>query len=334
LGFVFFFVFLVVKKDLVVFLREKGLIPYHTSSRFFLMMKKRILTLSFLLILAAGIPGALWIAEQTHRVPAVVDRTANATSNAQAALSPVVRFFSWGADSLSGMLEYFVQSGTIRKENSALSREVAKLQADNQMLREAISKYKRLEVSAEIAELNNWKAIPADVIAWNSRSWSHSLVINRGTNTKVEVGDPVLYMNGLAGVVYRTTPWTATVQLLTDSRTAIGVCVGDGNEAGMLMGSGSNDHLEITLKNPSAKLRSGDKVVSSGMTNSLYPRGLPIGVVAELTANPFGDSVGMVRPYVSFGQMQEVVVLKTGRSQTSTGPTSAAVNGNEADEAP
>lgn len=303
-------------------LDSRGLVFY--SSR----VRKSVFIATAILLLLVGVPLALWVWEFSRPEQETAGR-----STVQGVLSPGVRFTSWVSRKTAGALEYLVISGQARKENAAAREEIARLRAENAALRETILKFQRLDGAAALAEMNAWKGIAADVVARSGRPWTRSLVINRGSGSGVEAGDPVLHRDGLVGVVARVSPWTATVQLLNDPRTAVGVMVLPSRVYGVVLGVGKSGSLELMLEEPSTASsdlrggetggpaltpasapRAGERVVTSGMSNSLYPPGLAVGEVSgESVENRFGQSVARVRPFVELGRVEEVLVLKAGR---------------------
>jgi rod shape-determining protein MreC len=269
-------------------------------------MKKGLLTSLAVLLLVVGIPIAAWVLESSRP-----ESGRTARSAAQGVLSPVARFLEWTAR-MPRALEYVVTSGKVREENAANREEIARVRAENAVLREAIAKYQRLAPPLALAEINAWKVIEADVVAREGRPWTRSVVINRGAGAGVEAGDPVLHRDGLAGLVVRVTPWTATVQMLSDPRTAIGAVTLPSRAPGIVTGKGESGVLELTPRDPKSPPHPGQRVITSGTWNSLYPRGLEIGEVGALKRNQFGQTVGEVRPFVRFEDVEEVLVLKTG----------------------
>ncbi|HUT24381.1 MAG TPA: rod shape-determining protein MreC [Sumerlaeia bacterium] len=292
-------------------------------------MKKPVLKAIAVIVLVVGVPSALWIwGALRPSAPEEADGVGEADgageagrSGLQAALSPLARGAAGAARVVSRGLTFLVTSDNVRRRNAVLEQENARLSAENAALREAIAQYERLDATATLAETQGWKVISADVIAYGTRRWTRSLLVNRGAKHGIEPRDPVIHcLGGLAGSVLKTGPRTSTIQLLSDPQAAIGVLVLPVRAHGVVRGTGGAGNLEVTLENPDIPLRPGQRVVTSGMRNSLYPRGLLVGTVSGLKKNRFGQSVGEVEPAVVFGQMEEVLVLKTGQSSGTGEP--------------
>jgi rod shape-determining protein MreC len=269
-------------------------------------MARRVLAFVAAAVALVGVPAAL-VAWEALR-PA---QAARVRSRIQTVLSPAVRVAHRGASGLSAGLEFLVTSAPVRRENALLRRKIARLELENSFLRETLSKYRRLDKGAALAQIGEWRTEEADVIAYSGRRWARSLTINRGAHSGVGPGDPVLHTQGLAGVIAAAGPWTSTVQLLNDPESAVGVIVLPSRARGVVRGTGDLDRLEIVLEDPAATLRKGQPVITSGMEGSLYPRGIPVGVVGDLKTNRFGQVIAEVEPAVPLGRIEEVLVVKT-----------------------
>jgi rod shape-determining protein MreC len=103
------------------------------------------------------------------------------------------------------------------------------LEADNQRLRGLLD-----------LERGNPGLVSAPVISRQAGGWWQQVVIGRGGLQGLAPGDAVLAPGGLLGRVASVTPTTATVLLLTDSSSRIGVWVGRAQRHGLLVGAGTS----------------------------------------------------------------------------------------------
>ncbi|MFW6286862.1 MAG: rod shape-determining protein MreC [Candidatus Sumerlaeota bacterium] len=274
---------------------------------------KRPLIVIALLLLLLGVPLLLWTWESFRP-----EQAAKPRSVLQAVFSPFARFAAWSSDSLASGLERLVTAGMVREKNELLQEQVARLEAENAVLREELLKWERLRQSVDIADKGRWPYVAAEVIAFGERHWMGSLMVNKGRDDGIRVGDPAIYMQGLAGVVVRVTDSTATIHLLNDPETAVLATVLPIRKRGLVRGTGrSGVAMEISMEDPSVQLKPGYEVITSGLRDSLYPRGLKIGAISGLGKNRFGQVLGEIEPSVDFGNIEEVLILMTGR-ETST----------------
>ena len=125
--------------------------------------------------------------------------------------------------------------------------------------------------------------VSAPMISRQSDDWWQQLVIGKGAIAGVRVGQPVLAPGGLIGLVASVTPATATITLLTDPSSRVGVWVSRTRHQGLLSGVGSaRPLLRFLDKDP--EVRPGDLVVTSP-ASTLVPPNLPVGVIQTVNAN-------------------------------------------------
>jgi rod shape-determining protein MreC len=137
------------------------------------------------------------------------------------------------------------------------------------------------------------KALPAPVISRQMGGWWQQVVIGKGAIAGVRVGQPVLAPGGLIGLVASVTPATATITLLTDPSSRVGVWVSRTRHHGLLTGVGSaRPLLRFLDKDP--EVRPGDVVVTSP-ASTLVPPNLPVGVIQTVDANADPAPVAVVQ---------------------------------------
>ncbi len=122
--------------------------------------------------------------------------------------------------------------------------------------------------------------LSAPVIARQPAQWWQQLLLGRGSLQGVRTGAAVLAPGGLIGRVSSVTPTTATVQLLTDPGSRVGVWVGRSRHQGLLSGIGTaRPLLRFLEKDP--QVIPGDVVLSSP-ASTLVPPNLPVGVIQSV----------------------------------------------------
>jgi len=125
----------------------------------------------------------------------------------------------------------------------------------------------------------------------------------------VAIGMPVVSGAGLVGRVVQVASGQATVLLVTDPSSSIGVR--DGGVVGVASGQGQGKNLRVDYVPPGQPVHKRDVMVTSGLQGGLYPPGVPVGTV-NLAAQP-PDSLQeelALRPVVDLTQVQFVDVLK------------------------
>ncbi|MFN5119238.1 MAG: rod shape-determining protein MreC [Cyanobacteriota bacterium] len=135
------------------------------------------------------------------------------------------------------------------------------------------------------------KMVEAPVISRQTGGWWHQLVLGAGGLQGLRPGQAVIAPGGLVGRLSSVTPSTATVSLLTDPTSRVGVWVGRTRRHALLSGIGtSRPLLRFLEKDPQA--RPGD-VVYSSPASTLLPPNLPVGVIQAIdeTADPAPEAV-------------------------------------------
>lgn len=143
------------------------------------------------------------------------------------------------------------------------------LEADNRRLRQLLD----LDRSGE-------GLVRAPVISRQAGGWWQQLVVGSGSIQGIRPGDAVLAPGGLLGRVASVTPTTATVQLLTDSSSRIGVWVGRVQHHGLLVGVGTSRPV-LRFIEWDISVRPGD-VVTTSPASTLLPPNLTIGVLQRV----------------------------------------------------
>ena len=144
------------------------------------------------------------------------------------------------------------------------------LKRDNVRLREILS----------LRESSNNDNISAAVISRKTGSWWRQILLNKGSQHGVEIGDTVIGPGGLLGRVNNTSLYTSSVTLLTSPESKVGVWVDRIQINGLLIGLGE-DYPRLILYSRDADVKVGD-FVSSSPASTLLPPNIPIGIVQSI----------------------------------------------------
>jgi rod shape-determining protein MreC len=195
---------------------------------------------------------------------------------------------------------------------AALQDENARLQAENQRLREWYQTALQLEARNHSLEtLLNVAADPqsrfvtARIIADSGNAYVRSMVVLAGRNNNVYKGQPVLAAEGLVGRVIEAGDKAARVLLLTDMNSRIPVMVEGKNWRAIL--AGKNEGLPVLAHLPpeaAEDMSEGLRIVTSGH-GGLFPFGLPVGEVVKSE-----DGAWQVRPYANVDRLVFVRIIE------------------------
>ena len=223
--------------------------------------------------------------------------------------SPVPKAVNWVGGTMSDMFHGYLDMRRAVNENLDLHRKVASLTTENLKLRQSATEMRRLRGLLGYSEQFNLQTSMAQAIMLDTSGRFKSIIIDRGSSDGIDVNDPVVNANGLIGRVVLTTKDMAKIQLITDSNAAVGALVERTRRQGVIRGDGAGG-MEMNDVPSLADIVPGDRVLTAGI-DGIYPKGIPIGVIAKAdkSTNLFKDIV--VAPSVDVGSIEEVIVIHT-----------------------
>lgn len=156
-----------------------------------------------------------------------------------------------------------------------------------------------------------WASAAGRVVAADISSTRAVVTIDAGSSAGIRPGNAVLGPGGLIGRVRQVSPGSATVELVTDPQSTIGVRVLPSKEMGVVSGRGMGQGLRLELLNPAAAVAVSDDVITLGSTTPQgVPPGLPVGSVTALDTEPVGSGrAGDAAPVTGMSTLDTLVVL-------------------------
>ncbi len=125
----------------------------------------------------------------------------------------------------------------------------------------------------------------AEVIYVERDIFKRKVIINKGAQANVQMGQVVIDDVGVVGQVTRVYPWLSEVTLLTDKDHAVPVQVLRNGIRSVVFGSGDIGQLALRYMPISSDIQSGDVLVTSGIDGT-YPAGLPVARVIKIERDP------------------------------------------------
>lgn len=183
-------------------------------------------------------------------------------------------------DTAIQVTDYFTTLSTLEQENKALKLRQAQsaqmeqqerlLFAENLQLRNLLGMQQKLTVKSVVGE-----------ILYDARDpFTRKVVLNRGSQQGVALGQPVIDDLGIVGQITRVFPFTAEVTLLTDKDQAIPVLVLRNGLRSIAYGRGQSGVLDLRYMSANADIQKGDMLVTSGI-DGVYPSGLAVATVTQ-----------------------------------------------------
>ena len=180
---------------------------------------------------------------------------------------------------------------------------VSNLKRENEQLRDLLGSQARLPDAGLIAEL----------VAVVPTVNTHQIIIDKGVNAAVEVGQAVIDSEGLFGQIVEVEQAQARVLLVTDISHAVPVQINRNGVRSIAAGTGLLDRLELESVPTSADIVQGDLLETSGL-GGRFPQGYPVGVVDSVVVEPTASYAHVsVRPAALLDRSRHVLVVTEGR---------------------
>jgi len=228
------------------------------------------------------------------------DAFAPIESAADTVLEPVGNVFQ-------GMFTY----GDLEAENERLRQQLAEAQGKAAQAADADRERRALLDLANLDFVDNIPSVDARVVADSPSNFDLTVVIDQGTNDGVAEGMPVVTGAGLVGRVVSVSRTRATVLLVTDSNSSVGVRLTESGDVGVATGRGAERTLNVEFIAVDTEVEKDEVVVTSGLQQSVFPPSIPVGRVEE-ARNREGEFQKQVRirPVVDLRRLTFVKVLQ------------------------
>ncbi len=162
---------------------------------------------------------------------------------------------------------------------------------------------------------NDFRPVVSRVIVRPQSIFRQEVVVAAGSTAGVRRNDPVVTHQGLVGIVTEVTPRSAKVRLLTDQQSGASARVLETGASGIAVHGPSDSSTLVLDRVPKeARVERGNIVITAGSRvgkyESLFPRGIPIGVVTAVSQRDVDLYKRVqVTPVVDFDALDEVIVL-------------------------
>jgi rod shape-determining protein MreC len=194
---------------------------------------------------------------------------------------PIQRIAMAPIDLFHGVANYFSSTAALQEENAALKAK--QLRAAPEMLRlEALQEENnQLRRLLEAQERLPGKSIFAEILYAGRDPFSRKVVIDKGSQSGLQAGQPVIDDVGVIGQVTRVYLLMSEVTLLSDKDQAIPLQVLRNGLRAVAYGGAEGGMLDLRFMAANADIRNGDTLVTSGIDGT-YPPGLPVATVARI----------------------------------------------------
>jgi rod shape-determining protein MreC len=199
-------------------------------------------------------------------------------------------------NSITGHIAVYEENKILQEEvlnNQYLIRDLAIAQNENRELRKLLN----------IVEETKGKSLTGRIISDKKSTFSHTVIVQIGTEQGVEKGQVVINKNGLVGRVLEVFDNSARLLLITDYTSRIPVKVIGADVRGIVRGTNSYNLELIFTEDEDIKIKEGMLIVTTGV-DGLFPQGLPVGVIHSV-----GKSI-YIKPYADFSNLEFVSIQR------------------------
>lgn len=212
-------------------------------------------------------------------------------------------------------VEFIFEMNGYKEENERLvaeNIELRKTQKDTESYREEIEELRNiLDLQKSIS---TYPTTAASVIGYSTSAYFDKIEINRGSLSKIEVGDVVINSEGLVGTVSEVGMSHSIVSTIVSPDNSIGIKVTRTGDIGVVEGDEElckKSLCKLAFVDKDVNIIEGDILETSG-SGGVYPGGINLGIIRKINMDNLGMlSYAVVDSVVDFGNLYEVLVLDT-----------------------
>ncbi len=185
---------------------------------------------------------------------------------------------------LDGAAETLASRQVLEQQNNALRREL--MLKNSQLL--LLGQYQQENI--RLRELLGSPLRPGErkmitqVISAGADPYSDQVIIDRGSDSGVYEGQPVISDKGVVGQVVSVGKFSSRVMLVCDASSALPVQALRNDVRAIASGAGCSEDLQLENMTGTPDIRVGDVLVSSGL-GGRFPEGYPVAVVSSVTVD-------------------------------------------------
>ncbi|WAI88586.1 Cell shape-determining protein MreC [Psychrobacter sp. SC65A.3] len=202
-------------------------------------------------------------------------------STSHAAMQPIYELSllpSYAQHWSSGSLQ---SKETLRRENMQLRSQLIHAQAKLQQQDYILAQNARLQGILSTTRPEQFDLNLAQVIGTDTNLLRQIVVLNKGEQDGVQVGQTVIDENGILGQIINVYPNTSRLLLITDEQQSVAVTVKRTGQRAIVTGQGIPTSLSLEYVFKTSDVRVGDELVSSGLGGRI-PTGYRVGRIAHI----------------------------------------------------
>lgn len=202
-------------------------------------------------------------------------------TTSHAAMQPIYEF-----SLLPSYTEHWLSSSirskeSLRRENIQLKSQLIHAQAKLQQQDYILAQNARLQGILSTTKPDLFDLNLAQVIGTDTNLLKQIVVLNKGAQDGVQVGQTVIDENGILGQIINVYPNTSRLLLITDEQQSVAVTIKRTGQRAIVTGAGIPTSLTLNYVFKTSDVRVGDELVSSGLGGRI-PAGYRVGRIAHI----------------------------------------------------
>jgi len=180
-----------------------------------------------------------------------------------------------------GLSNLFTSRDTLEEELDLMRSRMLVLERKAQKLASVTAELNRLRELLNASRIVDEGVVVAEMIGASPDPDNQYIVLDKGMQENVYLGQAVLDSHGLMGQVIEVNEFTSRVLLISDSQHAVPVQINRNGVRAIAYGVGALNFLELGNVPNTSDIKVGDLLVSSGL-GGRFPQGYPVASVDSI----------------------------------------------------
>lgn len=207
-------------------------------------------------------------------------------------ISPLYYISNSPRSSIEALNKLSTSRETLQAENATLKAELLIRKNDLLLLDQLKYENNRLRQLLGSPLRHDEYKMAVQVLLADTDPYTYQIVLNKGEDDGVYVGQPLVDERGIVGQIYKTAKNTSRAILLCDSQHAIPVQVLRNDMSMVAVGNGCSSDLLLDFLPNNVDIQVGDVLVTSGL-DGRFPEGYPVAVVSSVKLDRY-DSTPLI----------------------------------------
>ncbi len=210
---------------------------------------------------------------------------------------------------VAAMVEHYYPDDTLHRKFIELQRNQAILETRLQRYEALELENQRLTKLLGSSESSTNQVLLAEIIGLSPEPYNQNIVLNRGTEAGVFLGQPVVAPEGVLGQISKVGLRRSVVTLITDPSHGLPVQIQRNKLRTIVQGAGETDRVEVPDLISRSDIRRGDILVTSGM-GGRFPIGYKVAEVTDIVEDASEPFMKVSASTIAkIGLVREVLLL-------------------------